>query len=100
MLWPAYPPHTANTQILAIYTLRFDPIFIILPGGVRTSRLLQDVEHDLLYMTTFDLELYISCTMLQAAWNIRMRQNAFQVEKIKFDQNGQISLKTVKYHKK
>ena len=93
MFWPAYPPHTANT-------LRFDPIFIILPGGVRTSRLLQDVEHDLLYMTIMDLELYSSCTTLQVASNIRMHQNAFQVEKIKFRQNGQISLKTIKYHQK
>ena len=59
--------------IFAIYTLRFDSIFIILPGGVRSSRLLQDVEHDLLYMNTFDLELYSSCTTVQVAWNIPMR---------------------------
>ena len=78
----------------------FDSTFVTLPGGVRTSRFLKDVRHDLLYMTIFYLELYSSCTTLQVAGNIRMRQTAFQVGKIKFHQNGQISRKTVKYQQK
>ena len=66
--------YTGKWLIVAIYTLLFDSIFIILPGGVRISRLLQDVVHDLLYMNIFDLELYSSCTTVQVAWNVRIRK--------------------------
>ena len=98
MFWPAYPPHTANTQILAIYTLRFDPIFIILSGGVRKSRLLQDVEHDLLYMTMFDLELYSSCTTLQVAWNSRIRGVSISGGENQVPPKWSNFTKTFKYH--
>ena len=56
-----------DSQILAIYMTHFDSTFVTLPGGVRKSRFLQDVRHDLFYMTVFDLELYSSCTTLQVA---------------------------------
>ena len=56
-----------DSQILAIYMPHFDTTFLTLPRGVRTSLFLQDVRHDLLYMTIFDLELYSSCTTLQVA---------------------------------
>ena len=59
--------HIQGIARFAIYTENIDPIFNILLGGVRISRLLQKVKHDFVYMNMFDLELYSSCTMLQVA---------------------------------
>ena len=47
-----------DSQVLAIYMPHFDSTFVTLAGGVRISRFLQDVRHDLVYMPIFDLELY------------------------------------------
>ena len=85
---------------MAIYTLRFDSIFIILPGGVRTSRMLQDVEHDFLYMTIFDLELYSSCTTVQAAWKSRIRKLSISGGENQVSAIWPNFTKTVKYHQK
>ena len=78
----------------------FDPIFIILPGGVRTSRLFQDVGHDLLYMTVFDLELYSSCTTVQASWRSRVRKLSISSGENQVPAIWPNFTKTVKYHHK
>ena len=75
-------------------------MFIIPPGGVRASRLLQDVEHDLLYMTMLDLELHSPCTTLQVAWNSRVRKLSISGGENLVPPKWSNFTKTVKYHQK